>query len=79
MKTMYRQSYLTDFCFLAGEGVVSEQEDEVEACEGRPAGGSSTGERTGECKKGEATAIRAVRGCGTSVLGRFAEAGDRGG
>lgn len=61
---------LTIFCLLrlpllrlplpAGEGVVPEQEDEVEKSEGRPAGGSSSGERTGECEKGDAAAVRVL-------------------
>lgn len=48
-------------CFPSGEGVVPEQENEVEACEGRPAGGSSSGERTGECEKRDVAAIRVFR------------------
>lgn len=45
------------FCGPPGEGVVPEQEDEVEEGERRPAGGSSSGEGTGECEKGDAAAV----------------------
>ena len=51
------------FCALwpAGEGVVPEQEDEVEKGEGRPAGGGGSGERTGEREKGNFAAVRVLR------------------
>lgn len=42
---------------FAGEGVVPEQENEVEACEGRPAGGRSPREGTGEREERSAAAF----------------------
>lgn len=48
-----------------GEGLVPEQEDEVEKSERWPAGGGSTGERTGECEKGDTAAIRVLWHCST--------------
>ncbi|KAM7372699.1 hypothetical protein PAMP_007602 [Pampus punctatissimus] len=63
----------------SGEGVVPEPQDEVEACEGRSAGGSSTGESTGECEKGDITAVRDFGASGTAALGQLGEAINRGG
>lgn len=44
-----------------GEGVVPEQEDEVEASERRSAGSSCSRERTGEREEGNAAAVRVLR------------------
>lgn len=47
--------------FLPGEGVVPEQENEVEAGQRRAARSRSSREGTGECEKGNPSAVRAVR------------------
>lgn len=52
-------SYL--FLFLPGEGVVPEQENEVEAGQRRTARSRSSREGTGECEKGNPSPVRAVR------------------
>ncbi|KAM7383649.1 hypothetical protein PAMA_011154 [Pampus argenteus] len=53
---------------------VPEPQDEVEACEGRSAGGSSTDESTGECENGDVTSVRGFGVSGIAALGQLAEA-----
>lgn len=59
---------LSSNCLPAGEGVVPEQTDEVETSERWPAGGSSSREGTGECEKGDVTAVRVLRHCSAAPL-----------
>lgn len=66
-------------CSHLGESMVPEQEDEVEAREGRPAGGSCKRKRTGECKKRNVTSIRDFRDSRTAALGQLSQADTRGG
>lgn len=49
------------FPSLPGESVVPEQENEVEAGQRRTARGCSSRKGTGECEKGNASPIGAVR------------------
>lgn len=70
------QPCLTALCLLSGEGLVPEPEDEVEAGEGRPAGGGGTRERAGECEKRDVTSLWDFRDSGTEALCQLAAAGD---
>lgn len=57
------------FVLSLGEGVVSEQTDEVEEGEGWTAGGSGEGEGIGECEKGDFAAFRVFGHCRTAPHG----------
>lgn len=57
----------------SGEGLVPEQENEVETCERRPAGGSSSAERTGEREKRDLITVRVFRDGGAATFAEFAE------
>lgn len=57
----------------SGEGLVPEQENEVETCERRPAGGGSSAERTGEREKRDLITVRVFRDGGAATFSEFAE------
>lgn len=57
----------------SGEGLVPEQENEVETCERRPAGGSSSTERTGEREKRDLITVGVFRDGGTAAFSEFAK------
>lgn len=57
----------------SGEGLVPEQKNEVEACERRPAGGSSPAERTGEREKRDLITVRVFRDGGTAAFPQFTQ------
>lgn len=66
-------------CFFAGEGVVPEQKNEVEACEGRPAGECSPREGISECEERSAAAFWTFRDSWTAALCQVTKARNGGG